>query len=170
MSGWSDLEYQACSRFIHQEVRRHRGSMDEEECLSEAWRAFLEARYSYRWVAGCCGFRAYAAVCIQESLDLMRRRRNQRISLESRLSLDMCFEGSAESVGARYFRKVGDFSGWVILKDMIERQEEPKRRVLWQMLQGLSDAEIMEEDRMDAQDYYRVIEELQEVFREWQGI
>ena len=168
--GWSNREYRACDRFIRREIGMYGYALDKTVCLHEGWRALLEARHSYRKAAGCCSFSAYAAVCIRERMDLMRRSRNRRISLESRLSLDMCFDGSAESVDTRYFLRVGDCSAWIMLKDFIERQEKQSQRILWQMYRGMSDTEIMEENGMSARDYYRALEGLREAFREWQEI
>lgn len=167
---WSDAEFQRINGFIHQQVRRYGRSLDKEECFSEAWRAFLEARYTYHLVAGCCSFTVYAERCITESLCRLRRDRNDRMSLESKLSLDMAFMDSDETVGARFFRKVNDCTANVALWDFVERQGEEKHRILRQMNMGMDDGEIMEKNHMDAQTFDRLLAELREAFREWQAI
>lgn len=171
MRSWSELEFQAWNRFIYRELQKCPRVLDEEECLSEAWRAFLEARHGYRRVAGCCDFATYAAFCIQERMDLLRRRRNVRISLESGLSLDLCFDGSNESVGSRYYTgRVGDCVAYVLLQDWIERQEALGRHIVRRMLRGMEDQEIMEEMGINAHQYYQELARLQETFRAWQAI
>ena len=170
MSAWSELEFQAVNRFIHQQVRQYGHHMDEEECCAEAWRALLEARYSYHLVEGCCDFRAYAEHCVAEGLDLLRRQRDPRFKLESRLSLDMRYDGARESLGERYFRKTSDCSGIVALRDFMERQGKEKCRVLWHLYYQEDDLVIMEEERLTPERYYGMLEELQEAFREWQAI
>ena len=168
MSTWPDLKFQIVERFIHKMVRMYGQGMDEEECVAECWRSFLEAQNSYPRVKGCCDFQTYAEYSVQESLNLLRRKRNERISLESGLPLDMCFEGSCETVGQRYFRKTGDFANYVMLKDFMERQGEQSCRILWRMYHLEDDGEIMENERLTPQEYYPILEKLQAAFREWE--
>lgn len=106
---WPDLKYRAVSRFIDLQVRRFGSGLPEEECSAEAWRAYLEASREYRRVAGCCDFSDFAAFCIRDSLDTMRRRRSERIALESSLSLDDVPDSGREPFGMRYFPTTGDF-------------------------------------------------------------
>ena len=83
----------------------------------------------------------------------------------------MRFEDSEETVGERYFRgKTGDCSNSVALRDYMERQGEEKCRILWQLWQQKDDREIMEDSCIPPEDYYRILGELQEAFREWLAI
>ena len=98
----------------------------------------------------------------------MRYRRNQRIRLESPFSLDMQYEDSNESVGARLIRKVGDCANYVALWDYAQRQGKTKYRILRQLYYQLEDWEIIEENNMNPETYYMLLEEIQEAFVEWQ--
>lgn len=123
---WPDLKYRAVSRFIDLQVRRFGSGLPEEECSAEAWRAYLEASREYRRVAGCCDFSDFAAFCIRDSLDTMRRRRSERIALESSLSLDDVPDGGREPFGMRYFPTTGDFSPCVVLWEFVRGLGEEK--------------------------------------------
>lgn len=168
MSEWSEYQFQVANRFILQQVRHYGRHMDEIECMQEGWRAFLSARRTYRQVEGCCNFAVYAEYVVREALDLMRYRRNQRIRLESPFSLDMQYEDSNESVGARLIRKVGDCANYVALWDYAQRQGKTKYRILRQLYYQLEDWEIIEENNMNPETCYMLLEEIQEAFVEWQ--
>jgi hypothetical protein len=170
MNDWSDLAFQAANHFIHRQIRRYPYHMDYEECIQECWRAFLIAKRTYPQVAGCCNFAVYAERCILEALDFLRRRRNQRIALESRLSLDMRYDGYGEAIGERYFRKTGDFTNAVALWDFAQRLGEIKYHILLQLYDRLEDWEIIEENRMLPEHYYALVREMQEDFAEWEKI
>lgn len=170
MSDWSELQFQTANRFIHQQIRRYGHFMAEDECIQECWRAFLAARRSYLRVSGCCRFTTYAERHILEALDLLRRHRNQRISLESNFSLDMRYEGCSETMRERYFRKTGDCSDSVALWDFAQRQGELKYRILRQLYNQLEDWEIIAENHLRPESYYALLSEIQEAFEEWERL
>ena len=164
---WPDLKYRTVSQFIYTEVRKYEHRLDESESIPEAWRAYLEAEHAYPLVAGCCPFPAYAAFRIRESLELLRRHRNERISLESTFSLDSQFDGASESIGARYFGTIGDCYPRVALWDYAWRLGLEEYRIVRLLSRGLDDREIMEEEGLSPRAYYAILSELQEAFRKW---
>ncbi len=173
-NAWPELKYVAVSRFIGTQVREYRRyfyyAEDEEEFTSEAWRAYLDASYTYHKVEGCCSFPIYASSCIHESLEKMRADRANNFFIENFLSLDFSFEGSNETIGTRYFRKTGDFTNAIALWDFAWRQGKEKYQVLRKLGQGFLDNEIMEEIGLSPEKYYGILEELQQDFRQWLAI
>ena len=167
---WPDLKYRAVSRFIDLQVRRFGSGLPEEECSAEAWRAYLEASREYRRVAGCCDFSDFAAFCIRDSLDTMRRRRSERIALESSLSLDDVPGGGREPFGMRYFPTTGDFSPCVVLWEFVRGLGEGKDRLVRGLYRRMPDEEIMEEQGLAPERYYALLQELQEDFSDWEMI
>lgn len=167
---WPDLKYRAVSRFIGLQVRRFGSGLPEEECSAEAWRAYLEASREYRRVAGCCDFSDFAAFCIRDSLDTMRRRRSERIALESSLSLDDVPDGGREPFGLRYFPTTGDFSPCVVLWEFVRGLGEEKDRLVRGLYRRMPDEEIMEEQGLAPERYYALLQELQEDFSDWEMI
>lgn len=167
---WPDLKYRAVSRFIDLQVRRFGSGLPEEECSAEAWRAYLEASREYRRVAGCCDFSDFAAFCIRDSLDTMRRRRSERIALESSLSLDDVPDGGREPFGMRYFPTTGDFSPCVVLWEFVRGLGEEKDRLVRSLYRRMPDEEIMEEQGLAPERYYALLQELQEDFSDWEMI
>lgn len=167
---WPDLKYRAVSRFIDLQVRRFGSGLPEEECSAEAWRAYLEASREYRRVAGRCDFSDFAAFCIRDSLDTMRRRRSERIALESSLSLDDVPDGGREPFGMRYFPTTGDFSPCVVLWEFVRGLGEEKDRLARGLYRRMPDEEIMEEQGLAPERYYALLQELQEDFSDWEMI
>lgn len=152
------------------QVRRFGSGLPEEECSAEAWRAYLEASREYRRVAGCCDFSDFAAFCIRDSLDTMRRRRSERIALESSLSLDDVPDGGREPFGMRYFPTTGDFSPCVVLWEFVRGLGEEKDRLVRGLYRRMPDEEIMEEQGLAPERYYALLQELQEDFSDWEMI
>lgn len=170
VTAWPELKYRAASRFVDAQVRRFGKGLPEEDCLSEAWRAYLEASRDYRRVAGCCRFSTFAAMYIEEALDTMRQRRNRRIALESSFSLDDTPDGCYETFGMRYFPTSGDFSARVVLWEYVRGLGEEKDRLLRGLYRRMPDTEIMEEQGLSPERYYAILQELQEDFSDWEMI
>lgn len=158
------------NRYILEQVKGYGHRMDTEESISTAWLAFLEARHTYSNVEGCCSFLAYAGFCIEESLDLMRKKRNDRISLESPLSPDQPYGDGQESMTERLFSKQGDFTHGVILRAFIEDLSKDKQKILHLMSHSYSHREIMQKCHLNADQFYIVLVELQTLFRGWLAI
>lgn len=166
----SDLEFRIMERFVNEGVNKYGQGMDEEECHAEGWRAVLEARESYRRVAGCCDFASFAEHCLEMRLGEMRQARNKWIALHSPCSLDAPYYNSDETIGAHLPNKIGDCSNAVALWDYVTRLGEKKYRVLRLMNWGMSDREIITECQMLPQEYFGILEELQGDFTEWLNI
>ena len=167
MNHMSKHKYQSINSFIHYQVKCYSNQLDENECMQEGWRTYLEAERNYHKVEGCCEFTTYAEHSIYETLNMMRRRRNQRIQLESPLSLDTQCENSNETVGQRFLAKSQDCSNYVALWDFIQRQSKEKRQILWQLYNGMKDKEIIEQNGITPEIYYSLLGEIQEAFLEW---
>ena len=166
----TDSEYKIVEPFIVRCVRRYGRGMNLEDCHSEAWRAYLEADADYHLVQNCCDKASYAEQKIEEHLGLMRRKRSERIKLESPFSLDTPYYDTGESAVDHFPRKSGDCFNYVALRDFIGRLEYEEMRIAWLLDFGLDEQEIMEERRIDAAQFYGLLRELRSDFLQWQLI
>lgn len=167
MMTMSDNDFRQADDFIMSQINSYGHFMDKNECRQEGWRAFMEAENSYYKVAGCCSFAVYAQYCILDTLDLLRKRRNKRIEIESRLSLDMNFEDCDETVGNRYFCAVNDYLGDVALWDFINRLGKEERQIISLLTQGYGDREIYDELHISRKEYVSLFKKIQRAVSQW---
>jgi len=171
MREWSEESYQIADQFIREQIHLHSPRMDVEECRQEGWRAFLEARVTYHRVEGCYTFRRHAETFLQEAFRRMRRTKNERISLESSLSLDQPFGEDTETIGMRCFPgTTNDCSQIVALRDYIYRQGLEKSRIIWQLYHQADPQEIMAQEHLSQEAYHVLMNEIQLAFLEWQKL
>lgn len=125
-------------------VRRFGRNLDYEDCLAEAWIAYLEALNSYRRVQGCCGWEKYLSLCVQEQLQALRSQRNQHIQIHSSLSLDHP-SGEGDSPAGNWLpAQSGNFERTVLFRDYIGQLRSPMKEIAHYMAQGDSPEEVME--------------------------
>ncbi len=164
MKTLSGNEYILADRLIKEMLSRHKLCDDPEDCYSELWRSYLEARNTYRKFEGCCSFETYAEYSLEAGLENMRKRRNDMISLKSKLSLDGYFYDSDERIIDHIPSKTGDCTRYVELMDYIDRMEKEKRSVAMELYRGMTDEEIIEDKCMEPTRYYKILEQLQRDF------
>ena len=156
--------------FIEYCVDRYGRHMDREECTAEAWSVLLQARKTYSRFAGCCSFEAYVEIRMEQRMDQLRTERNERIAVESPVSLDMMYYDTNESMRDHIPRKTNDCSAGVALWDYARRLGPEKYAVLRMISQTYTKEEIMEA-RHISQEWYRILmEDIENDFREWLAI
>ncbi len=171
MKEWPEENYQIADQFIREQIYLHGTRMDVEECRQEGWRAFLEARETYHRVEGCCTFRRYAEHLLQDAFRRMRKARNERIVLESVLSLDQPFGEATETVGMRCFPgATNDCSNIVALRDYICRQGPAKARIIWQLYHQMDPQEVMAQEHLTRETYHALLHEIRIAFSVWQKL
>lgn len=134
------------------------GGLEYEECLAEGWVTYIEARQIIS--VSCKHFWQLIANEIIERFAEMRRTRNRKISVESRLSLDQNIGDSKEDIRSILFPVQGDFTNGVILWQYAKSLGEKKYQMMQYMSQGEEDEYIMDKLRMTSDFYYELKEEL----------
>lgn len=127
--------------------------MDQEECLTELWIAYLEARKSYGSFQGCCGLDAYLAFWLEQALRSLRSQRNGRIRVNSTLSLDQPAGENGPSISSLFPSPSGNFVRKVLFWDYIDRLSPPLHQIARQMALGDSPKEIMDGLSMGADQF-----------------
>lgn len=159
----SALEYRQVQKFIDKMCRRYGKNLDQEECQSESWCAYWEARTFYPQYQGCCDFWTYAFLRIKNKLELIRQTRNQRISGESPFSLNqMVADTRKEAVEIVLFPIQGDFTNGVMLWDYAYRLGWIKHQIMRRLSLRETDEEIMQSLHLNLYEYYRMKQELRQ--------
>lgn len=97
----------------------------------------------------------------------LSRIRNERISLESNLSLNKVYGESREEIGAVLFRAAGDFTNAVAMWDFVERLGKVKEEVLRLLYQGEDDYDIMKRMHLAEEEYYELKSAIRKDFEIW---
>ncbi len=160
----SENKYILADKMIKAVMSRHKLCNGPEDCYSESWRNYLEARKTYHRFEGCCSFETYAEFLVEKGFEEMRKRHNDLISLKSKISLDECYLNSGESIIDHLPGRTGDCVKYVELMDYIGRLQKDERSVAISLYYGMTDQEIMEEKYIKPKQYYRIIEQLQKDF------
>lgn len=129
-----------------------------EECLAEGWLAYAEARQGLSVFSK--QFWLDVSGAIIERLAEMRKNRNRKISLESKLSLDQKVGDSKEDLRSILFPVQGDFTNGVILWQYAKSLGKIKYKMMQYMAQGIEDAYIIDRLHMTNELYYELKEEL----------
>lgn len=106
-------------------------------------------------------------ICTHECKKIIsgfKKIRNNRIRIESRLSLNQRFGEEKEEIGAIFPGKTGDFANYVALWDYAERLGSIKYEILNLMNAREEDYDIMRILHLDKEDYYGLKKELREDF------
>ena len=152
-------------KYIQIQMNKHHAIISREEQVSEFWCVYLEGIYSYTEVAGCCNLEAYLDYCLSERINELKTQRNARISLESKLSIDMK-PLAGEQIGWLVGR-VGDFTCGVMLWDYIDSFGEKERYVANRLYYRNSPQEIVAEGRISMKEYEEIVLQLRERFCDW---
>lgn len=168
MKNWSQYAFNTIERHIRSQISKR--GQSAENCRANLWNAGLEALSSYSRVSGCCDLDSYVEYNMDQCMELLRKERNERLSLESTLSLDAPYLDSRESFVERLRGRVGDCSNFVALWDFAARLGPRKNRVLHQMDHGMEPQEIMDANHMTLEEYQALLTELQSDFLFWLSI
>ena len=93
--------------------------LNYEECLAEGWLAYVEAKQKLSVFSE--QFWKNISIEIVERLTEIRKDRNRKMALESKLSLDQTIGDSREDIRSILFPVQGDFTNGVILWQYAKR-------------------------------------------------
>lgn len=116
----SRYEENQVDRFLYDLYLLWGGNLDEDMCIGEGWIVYLEGREKYQYDIGDAEYWEYVRTNVKKLFLDLRKIRNNRIRIESRLSLNQRFGEEKEEIGAIFPGKTGDFANYVALWDYAE--------------------------------------------------
>lgn len=133
----------------------------KDDVISVCWVAYLENKQKL------IGFHSEdywmeAAKYMEKYIAVMRRDRNRRCSVQSKLSMNQTCNDSGEEIGSILFHIYGDFTKSVALWDYARRLGEKKWKIIKCIVYGDDDREIMRRVNMDEECYWEIKKGLQE--------
>ena len=142
-------------------------NLEESMCISEGWIVYLDGKEKYRYDIGEAEYWQYVQENVKRRFAELRTVRNERIRLESRMSLNQTFGDAEEEIGVLVPAKTGDFVNSIALWDYAQRLGGIKYEVLKLMYAKEEDYDIMRILRLDREDYYEIKRELREDFERY---
>ena len=136
-------------------------------CISEGWIVYLDGKEKYRYDIGDAEYWQYVQENVKRRFAELRTVRNERIRLESRMSLNQTVGDAEEEIGVLVPAKTGDFVNSIALWDYAQRLGGIKYEVLKLMYAKEEDYDIMRILRLDREDYYEIKRELREDFERY---
>lgn len=166
----SRYEEEQVTKFLYEMYLLWGGSLDADTCIGEGWITYLEGREKYKYHIGDVDYWEYVHSNVKRRLEKLKQVRNERIRLESKLSLNQTFGETKEEIGTIIARKSGDFANSVVLWDYINRLGDQKYKVLKLMYVGEEDYDIMNILHLSQEKYYEIKRELRTDFQHYQEI
>lgn len=160
----SNYEYQQVNRFLHEIYCIWGRNLDEDDCRSEGWIVYLEGRRKYRYDIGDSEYWEYVEKNYIKRINEIRKNRNKRCQLESKMSLNKIYDDEREEIGNIFWSRTGNFENSVILWDYIKKLGNIKNSILHLMAGREGDDEIMKIMRLSEEDYYTIKLELRDDF------
>ncbi len=168
MSGY---EYAQANRFIDRLYRKYRTGLEFEECRSIAFLEYVEARSILDNYYNTEALWMRAAERIISAFRKARKVRNEKISMESRLSLDQCYGESQEPVYTFLYPGISSFEHSACLWLDLKQLEPLDYRILSYLYRGADDWEIINQLNLSTLEYFErksaLREKLQAYFDEW---
>lgn len=87
----SRYEENQVDRFLYDLYLLWGGNLDEDMCIGEGWIVYLEGREKYQYDIGDAEYWEYVRTNVKKLFLDLRKIRNNRIRIESRLSLNQRF-------------------------------------------------------------------------------
>ncbi len=162
----SEYERDQVASLIDEVCRQCGGGLDGEELRSNCWLAYFEMK---KKLAGCSSFYFWpvAAEHMIRAAEEMRAARNDRYSLESRMSLNQIARNCGKEIGDAIFPKGNDFTRGVALWDYARRLGETKYRIICYLAQGEEDDYIIEKMAISESRYLEIMAELREDLKDY---
>lgn len=161
----SDYEYKAMTELIALIRKEFGEGIDREDCESECVEAYCEIRNIIS--KNREDFWNIAAEHMRNHLIGYRHKRNQKISLESKLSLNSCCEGSDEEIGSIMFRSKDDFVGRIIFWNDCLYMGDKKYSIMKLLSYREDENYIMEQLCIEEEEYDRLISEIREDLKKY---
>lgn len=156
----SQYEYKQASKMIHDCYDNFGQGLDFEECYSASWVAYLEVRERVSNIYNTDTLWVEARPQIIEVIKNIRKIRNDKMRMESRLSLNQTLGESDEPVYTFLFPVHGDFVNGICLWDYIDGLGGKKAKILHLLYQGEDDISIMDRLQLKIFEYYDLIIEI----------
>ncbi len=144
-------------RLVKRIVSRIGRGLDKQDCYIVCWIAYLENRSMY---LGKLSFWEDITLCIIFEVDKLRKERNRRFRMQSKLSLDQKIDSSDIEVREILRPKKMGFEDGIALWDYAKRLGKEKERIMRLMAQGENDQYIMNKMNISKTKYERLREEL----------
>lgn len=109
----------------------------------------------------------YVQRILEEHFDEMRKERNDRMKVESRLSLNRKYGESKEEIGCLFASKNGDFVKRIALWDFMDHLGDRKYKVARLLYSREEKKEIIKILELSEHDYDAIIQELRLDFQEY---
>ena len=156
----SRYEEEQVGRLIEKIYQIYGRGLPKADCVSDCWISYLEYRKSHGKNFRCRWERVTEYMI--DEIRQIRKLRNNRIRLESRLSLDQSFCDNDEDIRSILFPAKGDFTKGVILWDYAWHLGVEKSRILRYMVRDEDDSYIMRKLGLSEQRYRELKTELRE--------
>lgn len=163
----SMYEENQVERFLYELYLLWGGSLEEATCIGEGWIVYLEGRERYQYDIDDVKYWEYVQENVKKRFCELRAIRNERIRLESRLSLNQKFGETREEIGTLIPGKQGDFVKYIALWDYAERLNGREYEILRLMNAREDDYDIMRILHLDKEYYYEIKRELRKDFKRY---
>lgn len=154
-------ELSQVNKFIYSLYIIYGHGLSWEECLEVSLLEYAEARHDLGYIYNSDTLWEVARRRIVNAIKKVRKLRNDKISLQGKLSLNQTIGESDEPVYNYLFPVQGDFTNAVCMWDFVSRLGKKKQRVARMLYQGEDDLDIIERLHMGRDEYYEIKLQLQ---------
>ena len=161
----STYEEHQVNQFLHELYKLYGKGMEEDEFAADGWEVYLIGKKKWKFDIADSRYWDYVQQNMEDHIEELRKIRNQRIQLESRLSMNHVVGENKEEIGTLLHGKAGDFANSVILWNYASWLGKEKYSVLNLMNAREEDKDIMQILGLDKESYDRIIDELRVDFQ-----
>lgn len=167
----SAYEYGQANNFIYRLYKQYGRGLDFEECLGIGWVEYADIRRKiadaynteYLWI--------YTKEKIIKAFKREREKRNQRMYLEAKLSLNQVIGDFKEPVYTFLPSKKGDFAYTTCMWQDLRQMEIIEYKIMCGLYWGADDWEVIDWLKIATEEYFKikslVREKLREYMSEW---
>ena len=166
----SEYEYRQVSNFIDEVYFIWGRRLNKTECRGECWIVYFEGKRQYQYNITSEEYWDYILLKIKERLKEMKRIKNERIRLESRMSLNCKYGECKEEIMTIIPNRSGDFVNGIALWDYSKSLGKIKYAILRLMNAGEGDLEIINILGVPECEYYGYKAELRSDFERYLNI
>lgn len=163
----SRYEENQVDQFLYEVYLIWGSNLEESACMGEGWITYLESKENYKNNINDVEFWEYIQENVIKRFAELRTIRNEKIRLESRLSLNQKFGEAREKIGTLIPGKQGDFVKYIALWDYAERLNGREYEILRLMNAREDDYDIMRILHLDKGYYYEIKSELRKDFKRY---
>lgn len=156
----SKYEESQVNRLIEAVYRFWGKGLSKEDCISGCWITYLE--YKNKYGKESLHYWQDVAERMAEEISRIRKSRNERCRIESKLSLNQQYGDSGEEIRSILFPVKGDFTNSVILWEFAKQLGLEKWRIMSYIANDEDDDYIMKKLGISEQRYLQIKAELRE--------